>query len=295
MPGYVPPGTVQAAAKLGQQVKHLNSYLCYYDSADGDFPVSVVASSIEEAAKLGSMSGVVSQDSIQPKIIKFNKSTVAVAMPVNMIGFDTVVEPAAATLSGAYATPAHYEVRNGDNVIFQAYCPFGWTFDGWYKYGDENRISDSPIAEIDVYDNYATRLKYIAKFTSSPSWRSGRYIDLNSGIVFSFDFTRYGEQTTAPYGRVVVGPNTQMAAHLIITEILPEPDNTIVTNYDPAYTGPGVDDETAFKFSAVYSFSPIGVNLQFLTLGGPLSDVAGAGGFPFVTQGFATLKFIGDL
>ena len=178
----------------GQEVRTLNQYTGYFSTEEGDYPVSVVANSIKEAAKILSMPGVFGQDCQEPTTIKYVKGMVAVSVPVHQVGFNTYVTPAGAIDSGAYATPVHSEVQNGTDVIFTAFEPFGWKFVGWYKGDPDNGgqlISTKLQSTIDVYDPYSTLVNYYAKFTFAPELRNGRYMDVSRGWIFDLKFDGY--------------------------------------------------------------------------------------------------------
>jgi hypothetical protein len=285
MPEYVNNGEVQSPYAfpegkrfgLPQQVKHLGSYTAYYRFESGDVPINIVASSIKEAAKLASMPGVMGNDAVEPIQLKFDGKTVGVAMPVSMISFDTEIYPEGAKLAGACATPEHYDVRNGENVIFQVHEPFGYEFKGWFK--DNQLISDKKIAEIDVYDNYATRLLYQARFDPNPSLRSGRYLDLMRGNIITIALT--DNELVGSYGKAVWDTGTVASYNAIIKNlVLPvKKDNdtwtpgSIVFNKDPVITQPG-----QMAISGSLSFSPIGINIvvNTATLDNPYGYVAGS-------------------
>lgn len=187
----------------GQEVRTLNQYTGYFTSDEGDYPVSVVANSMKEAARILTMPGVFGADSQEPTMIKFIKSSIAVSVPVHNVGFNTIITPSGAEESGATATPVHSEVQNGTDVIFTATEPFGWNFEGWYKGDPDNGgtlISKNLVSTIDVYDAYSTLVDYYAKYSFNPVIRNGRYMDVSRGWIWDFDFDGYG----AYKGRLVV-------------------------------------------------------------------------------------------
>jgi hypothetical protein len=266
------PGLPNAGIVNGKQVKHLNSYIAYFSSVEGDYPTSVVASTIEEAARLASMPGVISHESVQPIMVKFNKGTVAVAMPVTMIGFDIEIQPYAAKLAGAMATPEHFEVANGDKVIFQATEPFGYKFVGWQKFGPDGvdgegnpiYLSTDLIAKFDIFDNYATKLKYLAVFEEKLTLRPGRYIDLTTGkiITVSLEHTLpnvLGSFTFLPSTVDALTFNITTCALLTGTPPLPTEGNILLTSVTG--THPSLVTENAI-ISAYVKLTPIGFNFN---------------------------------
>jgi hypothetical protein len=246
---------------MPQQIKHLAQYTAYYRFDGGDTPVTIVASSIKEAAKLASMPGVMGNDAIEPIQIKFDGKTVGVAMPVSMISFDTIIKPEGAKIAGATATPEHFEVRNGENVIFQAHEPFGYRFDGWYK-GDQLLSSDL-ISEIDVYDNYATKLLYEARYAHEPKLRSGRYLDLTRGNIITLSMIEDPAfLAQVEYVGKAVWDGGSVAAYNAIVKkdgfTLPTDSAPGVISFlkDPTITQPG-----NFSLTGSWTFSPVGFNI----------------------------------
>jgi hypothetical protein len=267
---------------LPQQVKHLKSFVAYFRFQDGDVPVNIVATNIKDAAKLASMPGIMGPDAAEPVDIKADGKIVGVAMPVNTISFDTVVIPAEAAQAGAYATPEHYIVRNGENVIFEAKVPFGYTFDGWYKTGRDGRLSAERVAEIDVYDDYATRIRYEARFIHSPSLRSGRYLDLTRGNILTFEFN--GNES-APFGKAIWDGGSVSSYHTIISALdQTDPENIQVSFIkDPTVTQPG-----NMGLTGVLTYSPVGINIE-------VSTVSLDNPYGYLTGSVLTLQFLGNL
>lgn len=171
------------------EIKHLNQYTGYFGTPEGDFPVSVVADTIYQAAKILRMPGAFDANTNEPHTIKFIKGTVIAAVPVRTAGFNVVIDPKGAEESGAYATPVHADVTNGTEVIFTAFEPFGWKFIGWYK-GDQ-LISTEKVSSIEVYDPYSSLIQYVAKYEFDPILRNGRYLELGNGWYFDFKFDGY--------------------------------------------------------------------------------------------------------
>jgi len=273
---------------LPQQVKHLGSFTAFYRFDSGDVPVNIVASSIKEAAKLASMPGVMGNDAVEPIQIKFDGKTVGVAMPVNMIQFRTMITPQGAKLAGACATPEAFEVRNGDNVIFQVHEPFGYVFEGWFK--GEQKLSDKKIAEIDVYDNYVSEILYEARFRHEPKFRSGRYLDLMRGNIISIEMVE-DEALLAQLGYVgkAMWDGGSVAAYNAIIDKasfkLPV-DNvpgTISFRKDPAITQPG-----QMSLTGSFTFSPIGINIV-------VSQAQLDNPYGYVVGSVLNLQFLGDL
>jgi hypothetical protein len=266
-----------------QQVKHLKEFTSYYRFDSGDVPVGIVATDIKEAAKLASMPGVVGPDTVFPIDIKDTGKTVGVAMPVSTISFDTVIIPDEAKIAGAWASPAAFEVRNGENVIFEAHEPFGYAFDGWYRTGKDERLSDKTLAEIDVYDMFQTRLRYEARFTANPSLRSGRYLDLTRGNIITLELK--AGAAAAPFGKAIWDSGTISSYFAQITDLdLTDPDNkTIVFTKDPTVTQPG-----DFALSGTFKFSPVGINITVGTV--TLDNIYG-----YVTGSVISLQFLGEI
>jgi len=196
-----------------QEVKNLNQYTGYFTTPEGDFPVSVVADSIKEAAKLLTMPGVHGPESNEPSVIKFVKGKIAVSIPVRMTGFSVLIEPKGAQESGAYATPAHAEVRNGTEVIFTAHEPFGWKFKGWYK--GHQLLSTEKVSWIEVYDPYSSLIYYTAQYEFDPVLRNGRYLELGHGWYFDFKFDGWSTHE----GKMVLYTNVVPDWHFVLVDI----------------------------------------------------------------------------
>jgi len=169
-----------------EEIRHLNQYMGYFTTPEGDVPVSVVADSIKEAAKILQMPGVYGEDTTEPSTIKLVKGRIAVSVPVRMSGFRVRINPKGAEESGAYATPAHADVKNGTEVIFTAHEPFAWKFRGWYKNGQ--LLSTAKVSTIEVYDPYSSLIEYEARYDFDPQLRNGRYLELGHGWYFDFKF-----------------------------------------------------------------------------------------------------------
>jgi hypothetical protein len=239
-----------------QEVKQLYQYQGYFTTPEGDFPVTVVANSIKEAAKILTMPGVFGDNVTEPTTIKFLKGKVAVSVPVHHVGFNTVVDPVGAVESGAYATPAHAEVHNGTEVIFTAHEPFGWTFKGWYK-GDQC-LSTDLIAYIEVYDPYSTLIEYVAKYEFDPTLRNGRYISLGTGLTFDFKFDGWGNDD----GRLILNADNAGDYFFILPkDTLDIGERTIIVVQDTSVT------QTS-NIGATFNFepTPIGINLVVVNI-----------------------------
>ena len=284
-PYHLPEGR---AFGLPQQVKHLGSYTAYYRFESGDVPVNIVAGSIKEAAKLSSMPGVMGNDAVEPIRIQFDGKTVGVAMPVSMIRFNTLIVPEGAKLAGACATPERFEVRNGENVIFQVHEPFGYKFEGWFK--DGLKISEKKISEIDVFDNYATQIQYEARFEFQPAFRSGRYLDLMRGNIISIEMVE-DEALLAQLGYVgkAVWDSGSVAAYNAVidkdTFKLPE-DGTpgqVSFRKDPGITQPGT-----MTLTGSFTFSPVGLNMV-------VSQASLDNAFGYVVGSVLSLQYLGPL
>lgn len=247
--------------RLGQQAKHLKSFTAYYKFNDGDMPVTIAAVDIKEASKLAMLPGVAITESMEPSQIKYDGKTVGISMPVNMVGFDVMIDPPGAEQAGACATPEHFDVINGENVIFSAKEPFGYTFDGWYKSGVAEKISDAKVAEIEVYDKFSTKLQYVAKFIHKPSFRSGRYLDLTRGNLITFNWVS-PEPEDPPYAFVTWDSGTLGSFSAIIQDKDFESDvPEIVFKKDPSVAQPG-----DLNMRCTVSYSPVGVNLSIVSV-----------------------------
>jgi hypothetical protein len=249
-----PPETIPHPER--KQVSYLNQYTGYFTSPEGDIPVTVVANSIKEAAKILSFPGVFSEDMAEPSIIKFIKGKIAVSAPVKTVGFNTIITPQGAIDSGAYATPAHADVNNGTEVIFTAYEPYSWNFVGWYKNGQ--LISTDKITTIDIYDPYTSLIQYEARyeFDETRILRNGRYLEIGRGWIIDIKFDGYSNYK----GRMVVNNSAMGDYFFIISDIT---DTGFTIQPDPLVTQPS---EITGTFN--YEATPIGLNLvcQSITL-----------------------------
>ena len=269
----------------GQEVRTLNQYTGYFSTSEGDYPVSVVANSMKEAAKILTMPGVFGQESLEPTMIKYVKGSVAVSVPVHMVGFSTVITPAGAIDSGAYATPEHATVNNGTDVIFSAYEPFGWKFVGWYKGDPDNGgtlISADKISTIDVYDPYSTLVTYYAKYEFQPIIRNGRYMDVSRGWTWEIDTDGYSNYE----GRIILRASEVADYYWVITEKRMNADGSgvWVLAPDPTVTQPG-GVEGGIKASVAFTPSYIGLNLVFKTID--------QNQFTFDTDTICNLRWVG--
>jgi hypothetical protein len=257
-PRPTPPSPAEIARKKQirtQEVKQLNQYQGYFTTPEGDFPVTVVANSIKEAAKILTMPGVFGDNVTEPTTIKFLKGKVAVSVPVHHVGFNTVIEPEGAEQSGAYATPAHAEVHNGTEVIFTAFEPFGWKFLGWYK-GDQC-LSTDLIAYIEVYDPYSTLVQYVAKYEFDPTLRNGRYLALGSGLVFDFIFDGYMSHD----GRCVLNGNNDSEYYFVIPKDgLDQSERTIRLIKDEAIS------QGELGLTLNYATTPVGITIEVVNV-----------------------------
>jgi hypothetical protein len=235
-----------------QEVRHLNQYQGYFTTPEGDFPVSVVANSIKEAARILTMPGVFGEEITEPTVIKFTKGKVAVSIPIHHLGFNTEISPKGAIESGAYATPVHAEVNNGTEVIFTANEPFGWKFKGWFK-GDLP-LSSEKVAYIDVYDPYSTLVTYTAKYEFEDVRRNGRYIELGSGMLFDILFDKYSLYE----GRLAINSSTVPDWYFVMKELTAE-KLTIMS--DPSIIQPGNTENEQYEFQFDITTTPIGVQL----------------------------------
>jgi hypothetical protein len=253
IPAYIPPHIKQRGVN---EVRQLNQYQGYFTTPEGDFPVTVVANSIKEAAKILTMPGVFGDEVSEPSLIKFLKGKVAVSVPVHHVGFNTRIDPQGAVESGAYATPVHAEVHNGTEVIFTAYEPFGWKFLGWFK-GDLC-LSTELVAYIDVYDPYSTLVEFVAKYEFDPQLRNGRYISLGvNSLVMDFKFDGWLQHA----GRLIINGSDVADWHFIITTLEFDPatkSGKMVFITDPKIVSP--QPETGGTFS--FSLTPMGLQLE---------------------------------
>lgn len=268
----------------GQEVKTLNQYTGYFTSDEGDYPVSVVANSIKEAAKILTMPGVFGADSAEPTMIKFVKSSIAVSVPVHQVGFNTIITPDEAVDAGATATPTHAEVQNGTDVIFTATEPFGWNFVGWYKGDPGNggtQISTSKVTTVDVYDAYSTLVDYYAKYEFNPVIRNGRYMDVSRGWIWDFDFDGYSNYA----GRLVLTGPTTGDCYFVITELsLNESggESTATITTDTSITQP-------LSMSFAIKFSPTYIGLEAIVTNATQDNSLG-----FITDKVFELKYVGS-
>ncbi|MCF0126480.1 MAG: hypothetical protein HUJ68_12150 [Clostridia bacterium] len=272
----------------GQEVRTLNQYTGYFSTSEGDYPVSVVANSMKEAAKILTMPGVFGAESLEPTMIKYVKGSVAVSVPVHMVGFTTVVTPSGAVDSGAYATPEHATVNNGTDVIFSAYEPFGWKFDGWYKGDPDNGgtlISKDKISTIDVYDAYSTLVTYFAKYTFSPNLRNGRYMDVSNGWTWDIDFDGYSSYK----GRVSVIASNLADYHFVISDLKVDADanGTMTLIPDPTVTQIG-GGENGVCAQITFTPSYVGLNMVIKTITMPNL-------FGFENDTVCNLKWVGPV
>jgi hypothetical protein len=247
-----PPAHVPGDGR--KQVSYLNQYQGLFSSVEGDFPVTVVANSMKEAAKILSFPGVFGDESSEPIQIKFVKGKIAVSAPVKSVGFNTIVTPQGAIDSGAYATPAHADITNGTEVIFTAYEPYSWKFLGWFKNGQ--LISTDKVTTIDVYDPYTTLIQYEARyeFDETRILRNGRYLEIGKGWIIDLKFNGYSNYK----GRMILN-NSQMGDYFfVITNI---DDTSITIQPDPLVTQP---EQITGKF--VFEATPIGLTLTCQTI-----------------------------
>jgi len=236
-----------------------NSYSAAYGSQDGDVSIQIVAANIIEAAKIACMPGMMAQESVEPVAIRYLKSKVGTAAPVRVVSFDTIIEPRDAQLAGAVATPLHFDVDNGTKVIFTASEPFGFSFEGWYRDGGQTPISTQRVAEIEVYDPHKSNLKFYAKYAANPSFRSGRYIDIQASnnsaraSIWDFDF----DPIASYQGRVVLNADDVTAYYGAIQRI--DTVAKTITIVPDATLGAS---PTEFTMTLGYAFSPIGLTLN---------------------------------
>ena len=268
----------------GQEVRTLNQYTGYFSTEEGDYPVSVVANSIKEAAKILSMPGVFGQDCQEPSMIKYVKGMVAVSVPVHNVGFNTYITPAGAIDSGAYATPVHSEVQNGTDVIFTAFEPFGWKFVGWYKGDPDNGgqlISTKLQSTIDVYDPYSTLVDYYAKFEFAPELRNGRYMDVARGWIFDIKFDGYSNYK----GRVVIDADKMSNYYFRMTELSTREDGSGTMILEPDET---IQQPEAINATIAFVPSYIGLNMV-------VSNITTNNMLGFVNDDVINLKWIGEI
>jgi len=250
---------------LKSQAKHLKSYTAYFRFNDGDLPVNIAATDIKEAAKLSQLPGVAHPESMEPVQIKFDGKTVGIAMPVNVVGFDTIITPPGAVQAGACATPEHFDVVNGENVIFSAKEPFGYEFDGWYKTGVAEKISERKTAEIEVYDKFSSKLQYEARFIHKPKFLSGRYLDLQRGNIISFSWVDPApdESSGAPLAYVTWDDGTMAAWRATVFAMDFDSDEIeMKIHSDPSV----VQDNDDINATFLVRYSPVGVNLYVKTI-----------------------------
>ena len=256
---------IDSARRQHTEVRQLNQYTGYFSTPEGDFPVSCVANSIRDAARILSLPGVFGQDVSEPTMIKFNKGNIAVSAPVHVVGFNTFITPSAAIDSGAYATPAHAEVQNGSDVIFTAFEPFGWKFVGWYKGDPDNGgtlISTDKVSTIDVYDAYSSLVQYYAKYEFEAKIRNGRYMDIESGKIWTFSFDRVSDDVL---GTLVIA--TEPVRHKFILSSLTEDSFHAITDQRGNLIQPDTLDMLAsFEATAI----GINVTINNITSGNSL-------------------------
>jgi hypothetical protein len=209
-----------------QEIRHLNQYMGYFSTPEGDVPVSVVADSIKEAAKMFIMPGVHGEESKEPILIKFVKGRIGVMAPQRKTGFRVAIEPQGALDSGAFATPSHADVTNGTEVIFTANEPFGWRFRGWFKNG--HLLSTDRVSTIEVYDPHFSLIDYVARYDFNPVLRNGRYLELGHGWYFDFKFDGWAGHE----GRVVMYLNFSPGPR---SEIPPRGELPNTTGWNPAF------------------------------------------------------------
>jgi len=175
------------------------------------------------------------------------------------VSFDTIIEPRDAQLAGAVATPQHFDVDNGTKVIFTASEPFGFSFEGWYKEGNSVPISTQRVAEIEVYDPHVSNLKFYARYAANPSFRSGRYIDIQASnnsaraSIWDFDF----DPIASYQGRVVLNADDVTAYYGAIQRI-----DTVAKTITIVPDSTLGASPTEFVMTLGYAFSPIGLTLN---------------------------------
>jgi hypothetical protein len=277
------------------EVKQQSEFTGYFSTPSGDLPVVVVANNIEEATKILRLPGAISPSPQDPIRVDFTRGKIGSAVPVHHIGFETVLyggtspssgEPIDPALFGAYATPKHYDVINGENVIFSAFEPFGWVFEGWYRghpkqpVADWQLLSTRKVAEIEIYDPYATRITIVAKYRYEPKLRSGRYMEFGSSIdpslpegsgrLWDLQFEQYGIYS----GRIVISPDTADAYYFVMST-LDQSTNTIVCIPDPQITQPQQYQATFTYTLNPSNFAGIGLIVQTISVTNPWGWVGG--------------------
>lgn len=250
-----PPSGAILPGNERRQVSYLNNYVGYFSSPEGDIPVSVVANSMKEAAKILSFPGVFGEESAEPLMIKFQKGKIAVSAPVKTIGFNTFITPQGAIDSGAYATPARADVTNGTEVIFTAFEPYSWIFEGWYK--NNQLISTDKITTIDIYDPYTSLIQYEARyrFDETRILRNGRYLEIGKGWIVDVKFDGYSNYP----GRMVINNNAMGDYFFVInniTESTGGAPGTISVQPDPLIMQPEIINAEFF-----FTATPIGLTL----------------------------------
>jgi hypothetical protein len=274
-------------AVVGRETKFLNQYVGYFASPEGDVPISVVSSSMIEAAKLLSMPGMIAAESVEPVTIKYAKSKVGVMVPIRQISFDVSIDPVDAKTAGAMATPAHFDVENGEEVIFTATEPFGFQFDGWYREGETVPLSTDKIAKIEVYEQNRSYVKYLARFTANYTTRSGRYLDIQRGTMWDISFDPYGVYL----GRIALNPDDIAPYWGGITKLelagSVGPDgSSAIANTIEVQADTTVVQTTAFGFTGTFVYTPIGITITMASVG------EGDNVFGFVAGDNIPLKFI---
>lgn len=259
-----------------RQVSYLNQYTGMFSTPEGDIPISCVANSIREAAKILSYPGVFGDESKEPTVIKFVKGKIAVSAPIRKIGFNTVITPQGAIDSGAIATPAHADVENGTEVIFTATEPFGWKFEGWYKNG--TLISKDKVCSLDVYDPFNSLLNFEARyvFDEAKTLRNGRYIEIAKGWLIDCQFTPYSNYK----GRIIIN-NAQLGDYFFVINNITE--NEINFAFDPNIMQP-----EKIQGTATYEATAIGLNLIIKTISAENSLYLQPGSV-------VTMKWVNDL
>jgi hypothetical protein len=262
-PSVIPP-------KHPQEIRNLNQYMGYFTTPEGDFPVSVVADSIKEAAKILMMPGVFGDKVEEPSVIKFTKGKIAVSVPVHMTGFTVTIDPPGAEESGAHATPAQAEVKNGTEVIFTAFEPFGWRFVGWFK--GEQLLSTRKVSTIEVYDPFSTLIHYTARYEFDPVLRNGRYLELGHNRYWDFKFDGWGANFE---GKLVLYSKNNPDWHFVINH-LDFNSGEVRFIQDTSVVQGEVDNEEGIGFTVILTPTPIGFNMHIenATLGNPFGLLA---------------------